>query len=65
MTNGIDINIIDNELIVKGDKEDLLELANYINKVANSSLEKDHLHLDNLTIINNNSKIKELIIEKI
>jgi hypothetical protein len=65
MIDGIDINIIDNELVIKGDKDNLLELANYINEVANSSLEKDHLHLDNQTIIDKNSTINELIIEKI
>ena len=39
--------------------------SEYINKVANSENEKDHLHLDDLTLIDSNSEVKNLIIEKI
>ena len=60
---GITLNINNKELLIKGKQIDLIELADYILDIALSE-EKDHLHLDNLTIINNNSNIKELIIEK-
>ena len=52
------------EVVITGNKTDLIELANYITKLANSNQEKDHIHLDNLTIIDENSNIKNLIIEK-
>ena len=62
---GLIIKNIDNEVQITGNKETLLELAEYITNVANSNNEKDHLHLDDLTIIDSNSNIKEIIIEKI
>ena len=62
--NGINIKLEDNELLIKGSKEDLLELAEYINKVATSNNKNDHIHLDELTIIDENSVIKNVIIEK-
>ena len=52
------------ELLIKGNKLDLLELSDYIKKVALSDNNQDHIHLDELTIVNNNSDIKKLIIEK-
>lgn len=61
--DGINI-IVDKEVLIKGNKEELLELSEYINKLANSNNKNDHIHLDDLTIINSNSIIKELIIEK-
>lgn len=59
------IELMNDELVIKGNKEDLLELVNYIKDIANSNNEKDHLHLDDLTIISKESNIKNLIIEKI
>ena len=64
MNDGIKISLDNNELVIKGNKEDLLELSNYINNIVLSKKEKDHIHLDELTIISNNSKIKSIIIEK-
>ena len=61
----MNIKYSDNEVLITGNKEDLLEFAEYINKVANSENEKDHLHLDDLTIVDKDSEIKNLIIEKI
>lgn len=58
------IELINNELLIKGNREDLLEFAEYIKKVALSENEKDHLHLDDLTLIDNESSILSLIIEK-
>ena len=60
----MNIKYSDNEVLITGNKEDLLEFAEYINKVANSENEKDHLHLDDLTLIDSNSEVKNLIIEK-
>jgi hypothetical protein len=62
--NGLKLLIEDDELLIKGSKEDLLELTNYIKEVASSNLENDHIHLDELTLINDNSNIKNLTIEK-
>ena len=59
------IELISDELVIKGNKKDLLELTNYIKNIANSNNEQDHLHLDDLTIISKESKIKNIIIEKI
>ncbi len=61
----MNIKYSDNEVLLTGNKEELLELAEYIIKVANSNNEKDHIHLDDLTIVDKNSDIKNLIIEKI
>ena len=63
-SNGIGISIVNNELLIKGSESDLIELANYIVNVALSNNEKDHLHIDDLTIINHNSSINSIIIEK-
>ncbi len=61
----MNIKYSDNEVSLTGNKEELLELAEYIIKVENSNNEKDHIHLDDLTIVDKNSDIKNLIIEKI
>lgn len=62
---GIKINLYNDEIVIKGNKEDLMELANYIKMVATSNNNnKDHLHLDEMTLLDSNSSIKSLIIEK-
>lgn len=61
---GISLELVSDELIIKGNGEDLKELANYIQQVAQSRLESNHLHLDDLTLISSTSKIKKLVIEK-
>ena len=63
-SNGLQINLDKNELLIKGDKVDLIELANYILNTALSEEKKDHIHLDELTLLDKNSKIHNLIIEK-
>lgn len=63
-SKGIIINNNKKEILIKGSKLDLIELADYIISVALSKKENDHIHIDNLTLINENSEIKELIIEK-
>ena len=62
---GIEIENNNNEIIIKGDKNSLLELADYIISVSLSNTSNAHVHLDELTIINEKSNIKNLIIEKI
>ena len=61
--DGIQIYSNDGEIVIKGTKGDLLELAQYINKVALEE-ETTHLHLDDLTLIDKESIIKNLVIEK-
>ena len=61
--NGIQIYSNDKEVVLKGTKDDLLELSEYINKVA-SEENNTHLHLDDMTLISKNSVIDNLIIEK-
>lgn len=63
-SQGIIIHIENEELVIKGNKLDLIELADYIISVALSEEEISHIHLDELTIINNSSNIKSMIIEK-
>ena len=62
-SDGLKINL-DNELLIKGTKNDLIELSEYILNIALSDNEKDHIHLDELSLISDESNIKELIIEK-
>ena len=61
---GLEINYISNEISIKGSQSDLLELADYILSLALSDNTKDHIHIDDLSLINNDSNIKEIIIEK-
>lgn len=63
-SNGLNISFNDNEVAIKGDKTYLIELANYIVNIALSDNEKDHIHLDELTLIDKDSEIKNIIIEK-
>lgn len=62
--NGLNIKLEGNELVVKGYQSDLIEFSNYIKEIANSTSDKDHLHIDELTLISKESDIKSLIIEK-
>ena len=63
-SNGINISLLDKELLIKGSKLELIELANYILNIALSNNDRDHIHLDDLTLIDKDSNIKSLIIEK-
>ena len=62
LSNGLTITSDKNILLIKGSSKDLVELADIIVNIAKEK--ETHIHIDNLTIINNNSKYKELIIEK-
>ena len=61
---GLLISYENDEIVIKGNKIDLEELSDYIKKIALSNYNINHIHLDNLTIVNDNSNIKNLIIEK-
>ena len=61
--NGLLINVDSNNLIIKGKSRDLVELADILVSLSKSK-DNNHIHLDNLTLVNNNSLIKEIIIEK-
>jgi hypothetical protein len=63
-SNGINIELQKDEVLIKGSKQDLIELSNYILNIALSSNDKDHIHLDDLTVVNESSKVKSIIIEK-
>ena len=61
---GLNISLTSNkELIINGTSEDFIELSDLLVSLAMSK-PNDHLHIDELTLINDNSSIKEIIIEK-
>ena len=60
---GLNISLTSNkELIINGTSEDFIELSDLLVSLAMSKT-NDH-HIDELTLINDNSSIKEIIIEK-
>ena len=62
---GLEISLNDNkELIIKGTREDFIELSDLLVSLAISKNNDNHFHIDELTLINDNSSIKEIIIEK-
>ena len=64
LNTGINLSITNGELLIKGNEEDLNELVEYIERIITSKNANDHIHLNEETLISNNSEIKELIIEK-
>lgn len=61
---GLNISLTSNkELIINGTSEDFIELSDLLVSLAMSKI-NDHFHIDELTLINDNSSIKEIIIEK-
>ncbi len=61
---GLEISLKDNkELIIKGTGEDFIELSDLLVSLAISKNNDNHFHLDELTLIDDNSSIKEIIIE--
>ncbi len=61
-SNDIKVSINNNEVTITGSKNNLIELADYIVSLALSNNEKDHIHIDDLTLLSSDSV--ELIIEK-
>ena len=64
LAKGISIDVGDGAVTISGSRSDLVELADYIVGVALSNSDNDHIHIDNLTLINDKSGITNLIIEK-
>ncbi len=64
LAKGISVNVSKNDVVISGGRSDLVELADYIVSVALSNNDNDHVHIDNLTLINDKSSITNLIIEK-
>ena len=64
--NGSGLSIKHNydELYIKGSQKDLIDLADIILSLALSENKKDHVHVDELTIIDGDSDINEMVIEK-
>lgn len=62
---GLKVKAISDSLSITGSSRDLIELADLLVNVALSQTKGAHLHIDELTLINNNSDFKEIIIEKI
>ena len=62
---GLNISLTSNkELIINGTSEDFIELSDLLVSLAISKNNDNHFHIDELTLINDNSSIKEIIIEK-
>ena len=64
LDDGLKILLNKKELLIKGTREDLLELSKYIQNIALSDNKKDHIHLDELTLLCRDMEIDSLIIEK-
>ena len=61
---GLEISLNDNkELIIKGTREDYIELSDLLVSLAISKNNDNHFHIDELTLIDDNSSIKEIIVE--
>ena len=61
---GLEISLNDNkELIIKGTREDFIELSDLLVSLAISKNNDNHFHIDELTFIDDNSSIKEIIVE--
>ena len=62
-TDGLDLKLENNTLVVTGNSEDLTEFADIIyNLVKEES--STHIHLDKSTLLSNDSSISEIIIDK-
>ena len=62
---GLNISLTSNkELIINGTSEDFIELSDLLVSLAMFKTNDHHHHIDELTLINDNSSIKEIIIEK-
>ena len=62
-SNGLLLKIEANNLIIEGNSRDLVELADILVSISKNK-DNTHIHLDELSLISNNSDIKEIIIEK-
>ena len=53
-----------NTITITGDSIDLEELNRLITMLLESKNKIDHIHIDDLTLLSEDSEVKELIIEK-
>ena len=63
-SNGLIINNENNYLLIKGSSRDLVELADILTSLALEKKLGAHVHIDDLTLINKESNISEVTIEK-
>ena len=63
-SSGLDISVFDDSILIKGSKYDLVELSEMILSVALSEENSDHLHIDDLILVREDSTVGELVIEK-
>lgn len=62
---GLLFQMKNNELIISGSSMDLIELADLLVSLALSGENKgQHWHIDNMTLLDENSEISELILKK-
>ncbi len=61
---GLTIKYENNTLLIKGSSIDLIELADILTNLALAKLDKMHIHIDELTLLNKESNLSEIIIEK-
>ena len=64
-SNGITIKQDVNTIMIKGNPRDLVELADLLANVAASKEKYEHIHIDELTLLNAESDFSDIIIEKI
>ncbi len=62
---GLKVKAISDSLSLTGNSRDLIELADLLVSIALDKTKRTHLHIDELTLLNNDSDFKEIIIEKI
>lgn len=62
--SGIKVEVTFDNITIRGSKLDLIDLADLIVSVALSEYKNDHVHVDDLTLISEESKINEIVIEK-
>ena len=62
-SEGLTIKKEGNAILINGGSKDLIELADLIVNVALEK-QKEHIHIDDLTLLNKESDFSEIIIEK-
>ena len=64
VNNGLLLKMDSKNLIIQGNSRDLVELADVLISISKSD-GNNHVHLDDLTLINKDSSISEIIIDKV
>ena len=63
-TDGLSIKMENNSLIIDGNSKDLVELADILISICKEKNKETHIHIDTTTLVNKNSEIEEIIIQK-